>query len=253
MQYLNKLLSSFHLGRKHLNDKKISEQVNHFLHSGNPRNFLIEKKRKYFFLNEATKDTEFDRHYVYHPAWAARKLKENNITKHVDISSTLHFCSVLSAFIKVDFFDYRPANLELSNLICDSQDLTKLTFESSSIQSLSCMHTIEHVGLGRYGDPIDYNGDLKAIDELCRVLSVDGILLIVVPVGKQNKIFFNAHRIYEPYQFSDEFIKRGLVLKEFTLIPERPEDGHLVENPVASIIDKQEYACGCFMFTKKNK
>ena len=251
MQHLNNIFSKFHLGRKYLIRKKIGEQVKILLQSSNPRNFLIEKNKKYYYLNEATVDTDFDRHYVYHPAWASRKLKENDIGNHVDISSTLHFCSIISAFIKVNFFDYRPANLKLSNLTCDSQDLTKLTFESSSIHSLSCMHTIEHVGLGRYGDPIDYYGDIKAIDELCRVLSVNGILLIVVPVGKQNKICFNAHRIYEPNQFSEEFIKRGLELKEFTLIPERPEDGHLVENPDASLMDKQEYACGCFMFTKK--
>jgi len=247
------MFSKFHPGRKGLNKKKISEHFRVFLQAGNPRSFFIEKKENYFFFNENTTNTEFDRHYIYHPAWAARKLKENNIHEHVDISSTLHFSSIVSAFIKVDFFDYRPANLKLNNLTCGSQDLTKLTFESSSVHSLSCMHTIEHVGLGRYGDPIDYNGDLKAIDELCRVLSNGGILLMVVPVGKKNKIFFNAHRIYEPHQFSDEFIKRGLELKEFTLIPERPEDGHLVESPSASLIDKQEYACGCFMFTKKNK
>ena len=76
-----------------------------------------------------------------------------------------------------------------------SADLTQLHFESESIESLSCLHTVEHIGLGRYGDPIDYDGDLKAIRELKRVVVKGGSILFVVPVGKP-KIIFNAHRIY---------------------------------------------------------
>ena len=73
-------------------------------------------------------------------------------------------------------------------------DLANLPFEINSVQSLSCMHTVEHVGLGRYGDPIDPDGDLKAIKEIKRVLAVNGNLLFVVPIGKP-KIVYNAHRI----------------------------------------------------------
>src|SRR5690606_27505363 len=61
-------------------------------------------------LNDNTTNTYFDRHYVYHPAWAARIVAKNRPEKHVDISSTLHFCSILSAFVPVDFYDYRPAS-----------------------------------------------------------------------------------------------------------------------------------------------
>ena len=53
------------------------------------------------------------------------------------------------------------------------------------------MHVIEHIGLGRYGDEMDPDGDLKAIDELKRVLSRKGDLLFVVPVGKP-KIMYNV-------------------------------------------------------------
>ncbi|NDC42314.1 MAG: DUF268 domain-containing protein, partial [Chitinophagia bacterium] len=56
-----------------------------------------------------------------------------------------------------------------------------LPFESDSIPSLSCMHTIEHVGLGRYGDQLDPQGDLKAIAELKRVVQPGGDLLFVTP------------------------------------------------------------------------
>ncbi|MBU6159305.1 MAG: DUF268 domain-containing protein [Bacteroidetes bacterium] len=201
-------------------------------------------------LDDASSSTQFDRHYIYHPAWAIRKIKEYKVQKHVDISSILSFSATLSAFIPVEFYDYRPANLVLDNLTTGSEDLTRLSFLNNSIPSLSCMHTIEHIGLGRYGDPLDYDGDLKAINELSRVLSPGGILLMVVPVGKENKVVFNAHRIYEPRSFIQYFEVNGLKLKEFALIPENEEDGHLVSNPSPELLFRQHYACGCFLFIK---
>jgi hypothetical protein len=216
----------------------------------NNRFFVMRLDNRNLFMNDATDNTDFDRHYTYHPAWAIRKIKEYNVKEHVDISSILSFSANLSAFIPVKFFDYRPANLVLDNLITGSEDLTHLSFESNSIRSLSCMHTIEHIGLGRYGDPIDYDGDLKAINELSRVLAPGGILLIVVPVGKENKIVFNAHRIYEPKSFIQLFESNALQLKEFTLIPDNDADGHLVLNPSVALMNRQNYGCGCFLFIK---
>src|SRR6266513_2577652 len=54
-------------------------------------------------LNENTSKTNFDTHYIYHPAWAARIVKDINPSKHIDISSTLHFCTQLSAFVPTEF------------------------------------------------------------------------------------------------------------------------------------------------------
>ena len=53
----------------------------------------------------------------------------------------------------------------------------------------------EHCGLGRYGDPLDPNGDIKAVDELREFVSNRGRLFIAVPVG-QDSLVWNAHRIY---------------------------------------------------------
>ncbi|MGA2030503.1 MAG: DUF268 domain-containing protein, partial [Verrucomicrobiota bacterium] len=77
---------------------------------------------------------------------------------------------MVSAFVPVKFYDYRPADLHLDNLACEHADLQALPFADCGIQSISCMHVVEHVGLGRYGDPLDPNGDLKAMNELERVL-----------------------------------------------------------------------------------
>ncbi len=195
-------------------------------------------------LNEASETTDFDHHYIYHPAWAARILATTKPAKHIDIASTLAFCSMLSAFMPVEFYDIRPAHLTLSNLTIGKADLTKLPFANSSIQSLSCMHTVEHVGLGRYGDPLDPDGDLKAISELSRVLAPGGNLLFVVPVGKP-KLVFNAHRIYGYDQILSYF--SGLILREFALIP---DEGALRYDASKELADAQSYGCGCFWFTK---
>lgn len=212
--------------------------------------FTLNKKDVKLFPNDATKQTDFDRHYIYHPAWAMRIINASKPAVHIDISSTLHFCSMLSAVVPVKFYDYRPAALVLSDLTCEAADLTALSFDDHSISSLSCMHTVEHIGLGRYGDPLDYDGDLKAMKELARVLAIDGNLLFVVPVANQSVIHFNGHRVYHPDAVTAVFKQAGLTLKEFALIPEDAQDGGLVIQPDALLIAKQTYACGCFWYTK---
>jgi SAM-dependent methyltransferase len=207
--------------------------------------FSYKLKDFYPCLKDKTIKTSFDAHYIYHTAWAARKVKEINPVVHTDISSSLYFSGIVSAFVPVDFYDYRPAELNLSNLKSEHADLTKLQFQNNSIKSLSCMHTVEHVGLGRYGDPIDPNGDLKAISELKRVLANGGSLLFVVPVGKP-KIEFNAHRIYS-YEQIEEYFK-DLKIKEFTLITDNKD---FIENAKPELVSEQKYGCGCFWFIKK--
>jgi len=198
-------------------------------------------------LNEKISTSNFDRHYVYHTAWAARVLAKTKPKFHTDISSTIYFCSIVSAFIPVKFYEYRMADLKLNNLSQGFADLLSLPFQDNSIASLSCMHTVEHIGLGRYGDPLDPDGDLKAAMELERVLSVGGDLLFVAPIGKP-KLAFNAHRIYSHEQITAYFSK--LKLEEFALIPDDVQDGGLVYNPRQELIERQRYGCGCFWFKK---
>ena len=200
-------------------------------------------------LFDKTAGTNFDRHYVYHVSWAVRRVKEISPAKHIDIGSTLYFAGTLSAFIPVDFYDYRPADIQLSGLHSLRGDLLHLPFKDGEVASLSCLHTIEHVGLGRYGDPIDANGDLKAIKELCRVTAHGGNLLVVVPTGKAMRIEFNAHRVYAFEQFVSCF--EGFKLKQFSYIPERAERGGLIEHASPTDIANDVHGCGCYWFTKE--
>jgi len=209
--------------------------------------FTLCWRDRYPCLDGKTALTRFDRHYIYHPAWAARVLAVTRPSSHVDISSSLRFCTLVSAFVPVRFFDYRPAALALSNLTSERADICALPFADQSIPSLSCMHVVEHVGLGRYGDPLDPEGDLKAMRELQRVLAPGGDLLFVVPVGKP-RVMYNAHRIYSYSQVREYFA--GLELREFALIPDDRHDEGLIRNASPEMADAQEYGCGCFWFRR---
>ncbi|RDC56225.1 DUF268 domain-containing protein [Pedobacter chinensis] len=224
--------------------KRFEEQFDLFKKSDINQKLKVEKEDIYPCLHDNTETTGFDAHYIYHPAWAARIIREINPSKHIDISSTLHFCSILSAFIPTEFYDYRPAKLNLSNLVSGEADLTNLFFETSSIDTISCMHTVEHIGLGRYGDPIDPDGDIKAIDELIRVVKPGGSILFVTPVGNP-KIMFNAHRIYDPHMITNLF--KNCELKQFSLVTDQNE--FIVNSDLADGLS-QNYGCGCFWFIK---
>lgn len=234
--------SIFSKSRKFKSDfikfKLLSEKYSRFPTNWNDR---------YPCLNDNIQTTGFDRHYLYHPAWAARILAEIKPIKHIDISSTLNFSTVISAFIPIEFYDFRPADIRLTNLESKAADLLSLPFANSTIESLSCMHVVEHIGLGRYGDTIDPQGDVKAINELKRVLAFNGDLLFVVPVGKP-QVRFNAHRVYSYEQIINFFA--DLTLIQFALISERTEDGGLIINASSHEVQKQSYGCGCFWFRK---
>jgi hypothetical protein len=212
-----------------------------------PDRFPVRWGDRHPFYGDRSAATPFDRHYIYHPAWAARILAAERPALHVDFSSTLHFCTMLSAFVPVEFYDYRPADVRLPHLVSKHADLTNIALPSGSIASLSCMHVVEHVGLGRYGDPLDPDGDVKAMHELERILAPGGNLLFVVPVGKP-RIEFNAHRIYSYAQVIEKFA--GLTLVEFSLIPDDGSPEGIISDAAPGLVEQQNFACGCFWFRK---
>lgn len=209
--------------------------------------FRADWRDRWARLDDDTGHLPFDAHYVYHTAWAARALAETRPRKHIDISSYTYFATLVSAFLPVEFYDYRPADIHLSNLSCGQADLCNLQFEDRSVESISCMHTIEHIGLGRYGDPLDARGDQRALQELQRVVAPGGSLLVVVPVGKP-RIQFNAHRIYDPAMIENALPE--LVLHRNAVLPDSWNSG-LIEQPSRELVLKQRYACGCFWFKRE--
>jgi hypothetical protein len=207
----------------------------------------VRFKDRHVCLKEKTAESGFDRHYIYHTAWAARAVARIRPKYHIDISSSLYFCSIISAYVPVRFYEFRPPALALDNLTVETADLLKLPYETGSVQSISCMHVVEHAGLGRYGDPIDPDADCKAIGELTRVCAIGGSVLFVVPVGKP-RIAFNAHRVYSPRAICGYFAP--LSLRQFSFIPESFSDGPPSIVPEGDVEAHRAEGCGCFWFVK---
>ena len=77
-----------------------------------------------------------------------------------------------------------------------------------SFNAVTCLHAMEHFGLGRYGDTIDYYGDQKGLREFNRVLDDSGHLILSVPVNENARIDFNEQRVYNP-DMIDEMLDRA--------------------------------------------
>ena len=188
----------------------------------------------------------FNRDYTYHTSWAARKINEISPSVHHDIGSDLRFVTLVSAFKPVKYLEYRPLEINLNNLETRHADICQLSFPDNHLECLSCLSVLEHIGLGRYGDKINPEGDLLAISELKRVLAFSGSLLLVVPIGYEPKLQFNAHRIYSHFQILDYFSELNLI--EFALIPGNRIDGNIVIEPSEILLKKQKFGVGCYWF-----
>ena len=140
--------------------------------------------------------TPLDPTYFFQDSWAAKHIFDLKPSHHYDIGSSAKTIGILSQFIPITMIDIRPIELELPNLFFKKGSILELPFEDNSIETLSSLCVVEHIGLGRYGDPIDSFGSEKAIKELKRVLKVGGVILFSVPVDNENKIYFNAHRAF---------------------------------------------------------
>jgi hypothetical protein len=95
--------------------------------------------------------------------------------------------------------DIRPQKEFVPNVVFHQVDLMRELPESwlASTPSLSCLHTIEHFGLGRYGDEIDPEGHIKGLEQMKMMVAPGGLMYLSTLIGIQ-RIEFNAHRIFAP-------------------------------------------------------
>jgi len=84
---------------------------------------------------------------------------------------------------------------------------------------------IKHFGLGRYGDPIDFNWHLKGFENMYSMLRSKGIFYFSVPIGNQ-RIEFNAHRVFSISYLLDLFNNK-FKIKNFYYVD---DNGDLHEN-----------------------
>ena len=195
-------------------------------------------------LYDRTGTTGVDHHYFYVDGWAMRRIVAAKPDRHVDIGSQTMFVNLLSAVVPVTFVDYRPLKEALPGLTNQSGDILQLPFEDGSLPSLSCLHVAEHIGLGRYGDPLNPSGTRLACAELRRVLAPGGNLYFALPVGRE-RVEFNAHRVHAPETILAYFA--GLELVEFSGVD---DEARYVERVAPARLADSRYACGMFWFRK---
>jgi SAM-dependent methyltransferase len=195
-------------------------------------------------LGDWTANTPFDPHYFYQGAWLARRVASRRPLRHVDVGSSVLTLSVLSATTDVLHLDYRPLDTDLPGLRCERGDILALPLADASTESLSCLHVIEHIGLGRYGDPIDPEGTRKAAAELVRVLAPGGRLWVSAPVGRE-RICFNAHRVFSAESLLAMFAP--LRLDAFALVDDA---GRFRDPAPLEAAGGLVYGCGMFEFSR---
>jgi len=154
---------------------------------------------------------------------------------------------MLTWLTNVVFVDIRPLRACVKSLAMVAGSIVALPFRDDSVVSLSCLHVAEHVGLGRYGDPLNPAGTTDAARELSRILAPGGDLYFSVPVGR-SRVEFNAHRIFTPAQVIDMFPE--LELQSFSA---EDDSGAYIEDADPAAFGDASYACGMFWLRKPER
>ena len=191
-------------------------------------------------IYDKTTTTKLDPVYYLQGVWCSRKVFDHKPKSHVDIGSQAQMVGIISQFVPTTMVDIRPLSVSLPELKFIKGDITNLPFKDDSLESLSSICVIEHIGLGRYGDELDQFGTEKAISELKRVIAKNGRLYITVPVDKANKVYFNAHRAFTREFILNQFAPLNLM-----------EEKYIYGNEMTSSYKPElGFGTGLFCFTK---
>ena len=192
-------------------------------------------------------------HYFYQDLLVARRIFERNPVRHVDVGSRVDgFVAHVASFREIEVFDIRPLALAIPSIVFRQMDLmdTPETLKSCC-DSLSCLHAIEHFGLGRYGDPVDLYGHIKGFRSIGALLKPGGVLYFSVPIGPE-RIDFNANRVFA-VQTVLALAKECFDLEAFSYV----DDAGALHEHVALTAETYadsfgcQYGCGIFEFRKK--
>ena len=161
-----------------------------------------------------------DGHYFWQDLICAKWIYAENPEKHLDCGSRVDgFIAHLLTFRKVTQLDIRPLDSDVPGLkVVQGNAQKSLDEYENRFESVSSLHSIEHFGLGRYGDPVLVEGHSQGLINLSKCVTVGGFLYVSFPIGKPT-IEFNAQRIIDPIWAPS--LLTNFKLKEFVLIPWR--------------------------------
>ncbi|MBP6007196.1 MAG: DUF268 domain-containing protein [Rhodoferax sp.] len=183
----------------------------------------------------------------------ARKIHAAQPVKHVDIGSRIDgFVAHLASFREVEVFDIRPVNAKIEGVVFRQADLMSPTEAlHGCCDSLSCLHALEHFGLGRYGDPINPQGYEDGLRNMVKLLTSQGVFYLSVPVG-QPRVEFNAHRVFDPAELVKFAFDLGLTLKALAWVGEdrKLHQSAQFESDLQTL-GQLNYSLGIFTFIKQ--
>lgn len=204
MHPVNKIL--YYLGAKLVRVKKapkefISDYKIHFriLKENPPNGFKVAKN---FFCgigshpkNHFDHECEFASEHIF-------KLKPKDI---LDIGSYRLLIIGLLGHYQVTTIDVRERVTSLLNETVITCDAKKLNLEKDSFDMVLSLCSLEHFGLGGYGDEFDMQADKKAFSEMKRVLRPGGHLIFTTTMtSSKPSIEFNMYKNYS-YEMIREF------------------------------------------------
>ena len=200
------------------------------------------------FGNRFQKGGILSGHYFHQDLYMARKIYSVKPNHHLDIGSrTDGFVAHLAVFMEVEVMDIRPLSGLVMNIKYLQADLSDKSFPIRDYtSSISCLHALEHFGLGRYGDPIDPQGYLTGWNNIYTCLKPQGIFYFSTPIGPQ-RIEFNAHRVFS-LRYLLSLMEGKYEIVSFSYVD---DVGNLHEN--ATLVDdtiKNDFGChyGCGLF-----
>ncbi|WP_320188165.1 DUF268 domain-containing protein [Agrobacterium rosae] len=191
-------------------------------------------------------------HYFHQDLLVAGYIHAANPVRHIDVGSRIDgFVAHVASFREIEVLDVRPLQpTSHKNIVFQQADLMRDAGEEIT-DSLSCLHAIEHFGLGRYGDPIDVAGHERGISNLVRMLKNNGILYISFPIGRTDQVHFNAHRVFHATSLLNyDSIKLNMTLERFDYVDDLGDLklGETVDGDAAKV----RYGCGIYTLRKTN-
>lgn len=192
-------------------------------------------------------------HYFHQDLLVAQRIFENRPRHHVDVGSRVDgFVAHVASFRSVEVFDIRPQKDSIRNVIFRQLDfLQPSTQLLDYADSASCLHALEHFGLGRYGDPLDPRGHEKGLSNLHAILQRGGLLYLSVPIGP-TRIEFNAHRVFAVPLLLELFSDR-FVVERMSYVDDAGDlhDDVACTGPEATESFRCRYGCGIFELRKR--
>lgn len=197
--------------------------------------------------------------YFWQDLLVAQRIFQTNPKRHVDVGSRIDgFVAHIASFRTVEVFDIRHVNSDIPGVVFTQADLTSPKSVSNLCgashgycDSLSCLHAIEHFGLGRYGDPVNPLGYQLGIENLSKLLILGGRLYLSTPIGRE-RVEFNANWVFDPNTIIRIANKVGLRIDELTVLDQQGGREHVL-NPderKLSQLSKEHYRLGIFHFVK---